>query len=93
MINKTKNLFYIALLTLFSGEGFCMNKELPEDQQKTDMKKSALLRPYNPNFSIGNISEKYSENDMIGYSRKTPPKTNFFFVHKGFFLLKKLFKK
>ena len=93
MTNRIKNLFYMGLFTLFCGEGISMNNELPQDQQKTDIKRSALLRPYNPDFSIGNISEKYSENDMIGYSKKNSPKKKTFSVSKGWFYLKKIFKK
>jgi hypothetical protein len=83
----------MGLFTLFCREGASMDDELSQDQQKTDIKRSALLRPYNPDFSIANISEKYSENDMIGYSRKNLPKEKTFFINKWWFYLKKIFKK
>jgi hypothetical protein len=77
---------------IFSEKGNAMNNNI-HDEERNSANKSAVLKPYHPSFSIGNIAEKYSEKDMIGYYKKNPPVKTYSFMNKGFSFFRKIFKK
>lgn len=94
MKNRNIILFYMLASLFFSKEGFCMENSDDEPAHKA-RKSPSRLQPYHDDFPIGKFSQKYSVNDLIGYTKNTTSKPQAEVIFKVSSLKKiwKFFKK